>query len=170
MFKKGTKSCCLGAQRPSFFPQKPSHDRLTNLTQDRADTTSTASFVTFMVCASPTPSQGVDQVPSSTPQGGKLPYLSTQSPCCCPLPTYMEGPGIEKWTLSRRARHLPPSRRSEPRDLRIAPNGTCLLTVRSFPVKCTKCYSQTLRETNSLKTMWIVEFYYTGGSEAEFPF
>ena len=62
-------------------------DRLTNLTQDRADTTSTASFVTFMVCASPTPSQGVDQVPSSTPQGGKLPYLSTQSPCCCPLPT-----------------------------------------------------------------------------------
>ena len=77
----------MSMQRPSFFSQKPSHDHLTNLTQDRADITSTTSLVIFMVGASPTPSQGVDQAPSSTPQGGNLPYLSIQFPCCCPLPT-----------------------------------------------------------------------------------
>ena len=101
-------------QRPNFFPQKPSHNHLTNLAQDHADITSTNSLVTFTVCASPTPPHGVDQALSSTPQGGNLPCLSTQFPCCHPLPLKMESSGIKKLNLSRRARCLPPSRRSEP--------------------------------------------------------
>ena len=40
----------------------------------------------------------------------------------------------------------------------VAPNETCLLKVRSFPGPCTKGYSQSPRETNSLRrTAQIVE-------------
>ncbi|OWK06163.1 hypothetical protein Celaphus_00012816 [Cervus elaphus hippelaphus] len=45
---------------------------------------------------------GVDQDPSSTLLGGNLPYLSSQSPCCCSVPANVNGPGIEKQNLPRR--------------------------------------------------------------------
>ena len=45
----------------------------------------------------------------------------------------MKGQGTEKQNPSRRVRHLPPSRRFKPQGLKVVPNGTCLLKVRSFP-------------------------------------
>ena len=79
------------------------------------------------VCALSNPFQGGDQAPSSTLSGGFL-----QFPCCHPLPANMKGPDIEKQNPSRKARRLPPSTRFELQGLRVVPNGTCLLKVRSF--------------------------------------
>ena len=45
----------------------------------------------------------------------------------------MRGPGLEKQNPSRRVGRLPPSRRFKPQGLKVVPNGTCLLKVRSFP-------------------------------------
>ena len=67
------------------------------------------------------------------PTGWVPPHLSTQFPCCRPLPANMKGPGIEKQNPSRRARRLPPCRRFKLQVLGVVPNGTCLLKVRSFP-------------------------------------
>ena len=83
-------------------------------------------------------SQRCDQAPSdpepplNSPDGWVPPHLSTQFPCCRPLPANVKGPGIEKQNPPRRARRLPPSRRFKPQDLRVVPSGTFLLKVRSF--------------------------------------
>ena len=44
----------------------------------------------------------------------------------------MNGRDIEKQNPHRRMRRLPCCRRFEPQGLRVAPNGACLLKVRSF--------------------------------------
>ena len=153
-------------------PQKSSHDHLTNLARYGADTTSTNSLVTFTVCTSPTPPQGVDQALSSTLQGGNLPYLSAQFPCCHPLPLNMEGPGVKKLNLSRRTRCLPPSRRSELWGLGGAPNGNCLLKVMSFLANAPNVIAKRSGEqahSEGQCGQWSAVYYYMGRSEAEFP-
>ena len=102
-------------------------------------------------CVSPIPSQGIDQ------KGGNLLPWALISPAAAHYPL-MWKICIEKWNFSRRARHLPPSRRSKLQSLGVAPNRTWLLTVRSFPAKAPNVIAKRTRKQNSLRrTVWMVE-------------
>ena len=82
------------------------------------------------VWAPSNPIQGGDQAPSSTLPGGFLLTWVLSSPAA--VHYLLPCKGIEKQNPSRRARRFPPSRRFVSQGLRVVPNGTCLLKVRSF--------------------------------------
>ena len=83
----------------------------------------------------------------------------------------MKGLGVEKQNPSRKARHLPHSRRFKLQGLGVVPNETCLLKVRSFPanapnVVATRSGKQTHSEGQCRQWSAV---YDTGGPKAESP-
>ena len=92
----------------------------------------------------PIPFQGVDRAPSYTLLRGNL------------LPAAIQYPPTWKfWAL--RSGTFPEGWRSEPQALRVTPSRTVSSKWR-VSCQCIKCYSQMLREANSLRrTGWIVE-------------
>ena len=109
------------------------------------------------VCAPSNPSPGRWSGPLFHPTGWIPPHLSTQFPCCHPLPANVKGPGIEKQNPSRRVRRLSPSRRFKPQGLGVVPKWDLSPQSDEFPGQSTKC-SHTFQKTNSLRrTMHIVE-------------
>ena len=128
-----------GTQRPGFFPPKPSHNGLLIICPKtvwtppplRHSSFSPKAFlkrpdkfipracrhylfcdITVSVCPIPSRGRGVIS-PLFHPAGWEPPYLRAQFPCCHPLSTNVKDPGVEKQNLSRGARCLAPSRRSE---------------------------------------------------------
>ena len=93
------------------------------------------------VCAPSRPSQAGDQAPlppcqvvSSSPERS-VPLLPS-------LPANVKGPGIEKQNPSRRARHLPPSRRFQALKPQSSPKWNLSPLSEEFPGQCTKSCSQ----------------------------
>ena len=90
-------------------------------------------------------------------------WVGTSSPeCSVPFTAVhyslnMRGPGARKWDFSRRARRLPPSRRSQLQGLRVAPNRTCLLKVRSFPAHAPNVVAKHLRKQTHSEGQRIVK-------------